>query len=320
MTKLQLALIYGGTSSEREVSITSGKHVHAALDKDKYDIHLFDPKTDLPKLIADAPNIDAALIILHGCPGEDGTIQGLLDLLDIPYQGSGVLGSAVAMNKLVAKRLYSEAGIPTPPYISLDAHDEINEKTIIGRLGLPIVVKPVNAGSSVGMALVQKKDQLLPAMENAFYHDDVILLETYIKGTELTCSVLGNQGLSALPIIEIIPGSDHEFFDYSAKYEAQEAQEICPARVNEKITSRVQEFAMLAHKTLMLKGYSRTDFILQNDELFALETNTIPGMTPNSLLPKSAAKAGYEFSDLLDTLIELSLEDHKRTKQRRKNI
>ncbi len=320
MTPLRLALISGGTSSEREVSINSGNQVYDALDKEKYLITRYDPKTDLPLLIADAPNIDAALIILHGCPGEDGTIQGLLDLLDIPYQGAGVLGSSIAMNKLAAKKLYQEAGIPTPAYLHLTKQAQVHEQEIIQTLGLPLVIKPVSAGSSVGMSLVRKKKQLLPAIEKAFFHNDAILAEAYIQGTELTCGVLGNENISALPIIEIIPGTDHEFFDYTAKYQAEAAQEICPARVDEAVTQKVQQLSVMAHETLMLRGYSRTDFILQNDQIFALETNTIPGMTANSLFPKSAAAAGYEFSQLLDILIQLSLENHKRTRQRRESI
>jgi len=317
MKKIRLALLFGGVSSERQVSLNSGKQVFEALDKNKYDITRYDTKTDLKQLVIDAEKIDAALIILHGPFGEDGTVQGLLDLLDIPYQGAGVLGSSMAMNKLIAKRLYDEARIPTPSYLSFSMHDKINTSQITGALGLPLVVKPVCAGSSVGMTIVREESKLEYAISLGFEHDDCILIEKYIKGIELTCGVLGNNEIEALPIIEIVPGKGHEFFDYNAKYVAGETQEICPARVDNTITEKVQELAVKAHRALFLKGYSRTDFILSNDEVTALETNTIPGMTATSLYPQSAKVAGYSFAQLLDKLIQLSINEHEKTKLRR---
>jgi D-alanine-D-alanine ligase len=265
----------------------------------------------------DAPNLDAALIILHGPFGEDGTIQGLLDLLDIPYQGAGVLGSAAAMNKLVAKRLYGGARVPTPTYLSFYIKDEINPAEVVERLGLPLVVKPACAGSSVGMTIVKHRENLTAAIKLGFEHDDTLILEAYVKGIELTCGVLGNDVFEALPVIEIIPGDTHEFFDYEAKYVAGETQEICPARIDDPTRKRVQELAIMAHKALFLKGYSRTDMILREGELFVLETNTIPGMTATSLFPQSAEVGGYSFSALLDKLIQLAIEENKRTNLRR---
>ena len=318
MGKIRLALLSGGVSSEREVSLNSGRQVLEALDKSKYDISCYDPKTDLVRLVQDAGQIDAALIILHGPFGEDGTVQGLLDLLDIPYQGAGVLGSAMAMNKLVAKRLYTAARIPTPDYLSFQLGDRPEPSTIIDTLGLPLVVKPACAGSSQGMTLVKTPDRLGPAIELAFENDDIILVEKYLDGLELTCGVLGNDDPEALPVIEIIPGEKHEFFDYSAKYTAGETTEICPARIDDAITDKVQQLAVMAHEALFLKGYSRTDFILYNEqELTVLETNTIPGMTATSLYPQSAEKAGYSFSRLLDQLIELSIQEHEKLNLRR---
>jgi D-alanine-D-alanine ligase len=317
MKKIRLALLSGGVSSEREVSLNSGAQVFEALDKDKYEITSYDPKTDLPQLVMDALGIDAALIILHGPFGEDGTVQGLLDLLDIPYQGAGVLGSAAAMNKLVAKRLYKGAKVPTPSYLSFYIKDEINIPEVIGSIGLPLVVKPARAGSSVGMSIVKTKEKLKGAIAFGFKHDDTLIMEAYVKGTELTCGVLGNNTLEALPVIEIIPGASHEYFDYEAKYVAGETQEICPARIDEQTTLRVQQLAIKAHKALILKGYSRTDMILKDGELFVLETNTIPGMTATSLFPQSAQVGGYSFSALLDKLIQLAIEENKRTNLRR---
>ncbi len=318
MNKIRLALLSGGISSEREVSLNSGKQVFDALDKDSYDITHYDPKTDLEQLVKDAPKIDAALIILHGPFGEDGTVQGLLDLLDIPYQGAGVLGSAMAMNKLVAKRLYMGASVPTPAFEAFSLKETIDKDRIISRLGLPVVVKPACAGSSQGMTLVKEKQDLDAAIALGFENDDCIIVEQYLKGIELTCGVLGNDELEALPVIEIIPGKDHEFFDYTAKYTAGETTEICPARIDDNITRQVQALAVKAHEALFLKGYSRTDFILCNNELSVLETNTIPGMTATSLYPQSAEAAGYSFTGLLDKLIRLSMQEHEKNNLRRK--
>ena len=317
MKKIRLALLSGGVSSEREVSLNSGKQVLDALDSDKYDIALYDPKTDLKQLVIDADNIDAALIILHGPFGEDGTVQGLLDLLDIPYQGAGVLGSAMAMNKLVAKRLYDGAGVPTPSYLSLSMNEKIEPLKIVSALDLPLVVKPACAGSSVGMTIVKDVSDLEDAIKLGYEHDDTIIIEKYIKGIELTCGVLGNDEPEALPVIEILPGEGHDFFDYKAKYVAGETKEICPARIDENTTKKAQELAVKAHQALFLKGYSRTDMILCNQDLSVLETNTIPGMTATSLYPQSAEVAGYSFTKLLDKLIHLSIKEHTKQKLRR---
>jgi D-alanine-D-alanine ligase len=315
MKKLTLALLSGGISTERQVSIDSGDQVYAALDKKKYNVVRYDPKTDLDRLVADALQIDVALIILHGPFGEDGTIQGLLDLLNIPYQGAGVLGSALSMNKLVSKQLYELAGLPIPAYLAVKCGESIDPAGCVERLGLPLAIKPATGGSSIGMSIVKKKDELNRALEDAFKHDEVVLIETYIKGVELTGAVIGNEHLEALPIVEIIPDKSHEFFDYEAKYTAGVTEEICPARIDNDLTAMAQDFAMRAHNALFCKGYSRTDMILRGKELFVLETNTIPGMTATSLLPQAAAVAGISFSRLLDRLIQLSIEAYNKSKQ-----
>ena len=317
MEKIRLALLAGGISSERSVSLNSGNQVFDALDKQKYDIVRYDPKTDLKQLVMDAAGIDAALIILHGPYGEDGTVQGLLDLLDIPYQGAGVLGSAVAMNKLLSKRLYQGADIPTPAFCALTDTDDADISKIVRDLGLPLVVKPACAGSSVGMTIVKNASDMDRAIQDGFAHDDTLILEAYVKGIELTCGVLGNENPEALPVIEIIPGKGHDYFDFNAKYVAGETEEICPARIDEPTTKKVQDLAVRAHQALFLKGYSRTDMILAGDDIFVLETNTIPGMTATSLYPQSAAAAGYSFSRLLDTLIQLAIEEQKNKTKRR---
>ena len=312
MKKKTIALISGGISSEREVSLNSGRQVYDALDKDKYDILAYDPKTDIPRLVSDAGRIDCALIILHGPYGEDGTVQGLLDLLDIPYQGAGVLGSAVAMNKLLSKHLYERAGLAVPPYVAVRRGESIDVNRIVSQLGLPLVVKPVETGSSVGMSIVRAESTLAAAVEKALEFGATAMIEAYITGTEVTCGVLGNQEPEALPLIEIIPGEDHEFFDYEAKYQPGATQEICPARIDAQLTQKAQSCALSAHTALYCQGYSRTDMILKDGTCFVLETNTIPGMTATSLFPQSAQAAGLSFGQLLDRLIELGMEVRRR--------
>ena len=312
MKKLKVALLSGSISSEREVSINSGRQVFETLDKEKYEIIRYDHKTDIDRLVADAPKIDVALIILHGLYGEDGTVQGLLDLLNIPYQGSGVLGSAIAMNKVISKQLFEKHGLPIPEYIIAKKDDTIDPATCRKQIGLPMVVKPAEGGSSVGMSIVKTEDTLKSALEKAFEYDEKVLIESYIKGVEITGGVIGNKDLQALPIIEIVPDEKHDFFDYEAKYTAGITREICPARIDDTLTVQAKTYAKMAHQALSCKGYSRTDMILKDNDIYVLETNTIPGMTATSLLPQAANAAGLNFGQLLDRLIELGIEEHKR--------
>jgi D-alanine-D-alanine ligase len=309
--KKTIALLSGGISSERDVSLKSGEQVFQALDKDKYHVERYDPKTDLARLVADADRIDAALIILHGPYGEDGTVQGMLELLDIPYQGSGVLGSALSMNKLAAKEIYERNGIPVAPYAVVRRSEAVESDRLVTRLGLPLVVKPVVGGSSIGMSIVRRAEDLAPAIAKALDEDATALVEAYIDGIEITASVLGNDDPEALPLIEIIPDPSHPFFNYEAKYTAGASQEICPARISAKLTAKAQDYACRAHRALFCKGYSRTDMMLRGDDFFVLETNTIPGMTRTSLFPQAAQTAGISFGQLLDRLIELGIQAHR---------
>lgn len=311
MKRLRLALLSGGISNEREVSLSGGDEVYRALDKEKYRIVRYDPETDLARLVADASRIDVALINLHGAYGEDGTVQGMLDLIGIPYQGSGVLGSAITMNKLISKQRYQSAGLPVLPDIVIHQGDKVDPDDCIQRLGLPVVVKPVSGGSSIGITLVKSKDHLQGAIEDAFIHDHSVMIEAYVDGVELTGSVIGNDDLEALPIVEIIPDKRHDFFDYTAKYTAGETQDICPARIDDALTEIAQTYAKIAHRTLFCDGYSRTDMMLQGRDIFIIETNTIPGMTELSLLPLAAGVAGMTFGQLLDRLIALGIERHQ---------
>ena len=302
-------MLAGGKSAEREVSLKSGELVFRALDKARYEVLRYDPATDLPLLAKNAKEIDVALIILHGRMGEDGTIQGLLDSLEIPYQGSGVLGSAIAMNKVLSKQLYLLAGLPTPPYIVADRSNPPQASVVIDKLGLPVVTKPEHEGSSIGLTIAREQKDLRSAFEKAWSFDRRCVVEKYIRGIEITAGVLGNEDLMALPLVEICPDERYEFFDYEAKYTSGATKEICPARISEEMREKAQEYAKRAHKALNCKGYSRTDMILSDDEFYILETNTIPGMTATSLFPQAAAKAGIEFPQLLDRLIELAMED-----------
>ena len=308
MTKLNVALLSGGISAEREVSINSGNQVYEALDKAKYDVTRYDPATDLGKLVANASGIDVALIVLHGPYGEDGTVQGLLDLLHIPYQGSGVLGSALAIDKWTSKRLYKEADIPIPSFQVLTQNEACDPEVLSEKPGYPLVVKPRYGGSSIGTSLVQSPRQLPEALGRAFEYGPHVIVEAYLQGTEITGCVFGNEDLQTLPIVEIVPGSGHAFFDYEAKYKAGATREICPARISDTLSGRAQSFAATAHRALCCRGYSRTDMIVHDDVIYVLETNTIPGMTPVSLFPLAAKTAGISFTKLLDRLIELALD------------
>lgn len=306
--KLRLALLAGGKSGEREVSLKGAAEVAKALDPGKYEVKRYDPAVDLAKLAAEADTLDAAFILLHGPFGEDGTVQGFLELLDIPYQGSGVLGSALAMDKNLAKILYRNSGLKVPEWYMAAKEDIEDPGRILGNLGLPLVIKPANQGSSLGMTIARSEDAITEGLKKAFAIDHQVMVEEFIEGREITGGVLGNKELTALPLVEIIPGDQYEFFDYEAKYQPGASTEICPAQLDQPLTVRAQQYALTAHRALQLKGYSRTDMIVSGDDIYVLETNTIPGMTPTSLLPQAAAAAGLDFSALLDRLIELALE------------
>lgn len=308
--RLHVALIAGGTSHEREVSLTGAEGVEKALDEGKYQVTCYDSATDLARLATDAPTLDFAFILLHGFHGEDGTIQGFLDMLGIPYQGAGLLGSALAMDKHLAKELYVKNNLPVADWCVLKAGTAIETEKYIAHLGFPLVVKPACEGSSIGVSLASTKEELVKGIELAReYTTNDIMIEQFLAGREIACGVLGNDDLEPLPLLEIIPGDEYAFFDYEAKYQPGASQEICPADVDSAIARKVQGYALKAHRALHLRGYSRTDFILGDDgDLYLLETNTIPGMTPTSIFPQEAAAHGLGFATLLDRLIELGLE------------
>ncbi|OGD66670.1 hypothetical protein A3F08_03350 [Candidatus Berkelbacteria bacterium RIFCSPHIGHO2_12_FULL_36_9] len=311
MRKIRLAILIGGISSERDISLISGKEVVKALDKKKYEIKIYDPKSDLIKLAKDRKEIDVVFPVLHGFGGEDGTIQGYLELLKLPYVGSGVLSSALAMDKKMSKVIYKNNGLLTPKTIILSRPDI--EKNLSGVLqnirktiGLPCVVKANNHGSSIGVYIVKNEKDLKKAINDAFKLDNEVLVEEYIKGIEVTGAVLGNQNPKALPIVEIIP-PEGKFFDREVKYSGA-TQEIVPARLSEELTKQVQDVAVKAHLMLGCRGFSRTDMIIKKPKIYVLETNTIPGLTSESLFPKAAKVTGISLTNLLEKLIVLSLE------------
>jgi D-alanine-D-alanine ligase len=308
MGKIRLALIAGGVSGEREVSLNGAKGVEKALDPEKYAVVRYDPATDLARIAADAPDIDVAFILLHGMHGEDGTMQGFLELLGIPYQGAGVLGSALAMDKNLAKIMYKLHGLPVANWEMASRDDIADPGRLLATVRLPLVIKPVRQGSSIGMSVVREADRLSAALELAFAHDREVMVEEFISGREITVGVIGNDELDALPLVEIIPDEKYEFFDYEAKYMPGATREVCPAEVSEEIRTKAQAYGVTAHRALQLRGYSRTDMIVSGSDIYILETNTIPGMTPTSLLPQAAAKFGLSFPALLDRLIELAME------------
>ncbi|MDP3480552.1 MAG: D-alanine--D-alanine ligase [Desulfoprunum sp.] len=310
--KMHVALLAGGTSGEREVSLNGAAEVERSLDPQRFLVRRYDPATDLARLVSDAGQIDFAFILLHGLQGEDGTVQGLLELLGIPYQGSGVLGSAIAMDKHLSKELFRQHGLPVAESVVIRLGEPVKLQELVAQLGLPLVVKPVREGSSLGLTIARTLTELQAGIESARRHDRQVMVEQYIKGREITAAVLGNDDLTALPLIEIIPGEGFEFFDYTAKYQAGASQEICPAPISPELTAKAQGYALGAHVALRLRGYSRTDMILDAaGNFYLLETNTIPGMTATSLLPQAAAKHGLSFSQFLERLIELAMADRE---------
>lgn len=306
MKKLRIALLYGGFSAEREVSIRGTKKILENLDKIKYQVFLFDPKTELDKFIkaAKAKKFDLVFPALHGPLGEDGIIQGLLEILGLPYVFSGVLASSLAMDKERTKKFLLTENILMPRSVVMDKE---YKKSELKKIKLPIVVKPICQGSSFGISIVKDKKELVGAIEEAFKFDKELMAEEFISGREITAAVLGNEKPVALPLIEIKPKAA-EFFDFQAKYEPGASEEICPALLDKKLTKKIQDIAVKIHQVLGCRGVTRSDFIIRNGQPYFLEINTIPGMTETSLVPQAAAKAGLSFSKLLDKLIELALE------------
>ncbi len=311
--KLRVALLMGGPSVEHDVSLASGAVVASALDTDKYEVTpiVITRGGEWPMSIDEvSAKSDIAFIALHGEYGEDGTVQAILGDAGIPYTGSDVLPSALAMNKILSSRLLSSHGIQVPRFISAHRHEKKLDS--FEHFGYPVVVKPVDRGSSIGLSIVRSPEELYVALQKVFYITRDAIIQEYIPGHEVTCNVI-DDGLGdafPLPVTEIIPKSGG-IFDYHAKYTSGASDEITPARLSDAGTELVQEAAVFAHKAVGASGMSRTDMIIGEDgELYVLEINTIPGMTSTSLLPKAAIAYGLSLSDLFDRIIEAGMRKH----------
>ena len=339
--RMKIAVLFGGTTAERDVSIASGTEVIKALREAGHEVVAVDtargvlPPREEQQLLtsgvaAVAPelaeldllatgdasaltndpqfrDVEVVFLALHGGTGEGGQLQALLDLVGIPYTGSGMLGSAMAMDKDISKRLVGEAGVLTPDWLMAP----VDARLAVERLQLPLVVKPSKQGSSVGLTVVRRQDEVDDAVEEAFRFDDEVMLEQFIAGRELTVPILAD---AALPVGEIIP--QHDIFDYECKYQPGMSEEIFPAQLEPALAARAQELALKSHRALKLGGFSRVDFRLDDDGgLWFLEVNTLPGMTAASLFPKAARAAGISFPELCTLLCRLALQEHTRARR-----
>ncbi|OGE80283.1 MAG: hypothetical protein A2660_01105 [Candidatus Doudnabacteria bacterium RIFCSPHIGHO2_01_FULL_45_18] len=335
--KLKVALIFGGTSKEREVSLHSVKTAAKFFDPKKYDIIPVEISQEGKWLLAtptihelgreiptkpattrelvpleknSTGKIDVAFLALHGPGGEDGTIQGMLDLLKIPYTCSGVLASAVAMDKVRTKLMLKSVGIPVPAHLLVTKKDfENNRQKIFKKIHGKVVIKPNKIGSSLGISIVRARHELAKAFSKALKLDNEVLVEPFIQGREITVGTLGNAKPIVLPIAEILPLTNKGYWDFAAKYEEGQANHLIPAPLTSVQNKLVSKFTFLAHTTLGCRGITRSDFILDKQgQFWFLEINTIPGLTPVSLVPEMANKIGINFTQLLDKLIQLALE------------
>jgi D-alanine-D-alanine ligase len=298
----KVAVMFGGTSAEREVSLKSGAAVLKALQAQGIDAHAFDPK-DQQLSALETQAFDRVFIVLHGRGGEDGTMQGALQLHDMPYTGSGVLGSALAMDKIRCKFLFSAHGLPTAPFRVAQKGDDIDYAAMLAELNGKVMVKPANEGSSIGMSAATTAAELEQALALAFEYDDAVLVEQWINGREFTVSMLDGQ---ALPVIEM--RTPRAFYDYEAKYQSNSTEYLCPAPISAEQTASLQQSAMAAFKAVGASGWGRVDAMLDSDgEFRLLEVNTVPGMTEKSLVPMAARAAGYSFEQLVARILEQAL-------------
>ena len=341
MKKLRVAVLAGGKSAEHQVSIATASEVLSHLNHQKYEAfpvyiskdgfswqilesgQFFALQTSLESNKSEEKNqnlsvekeahngveeikktgVDIAFIALHGPFGEDGTVQGFLELVGIPYTGSGVLASALGMDKIASRRLFSHAGLTVPKSLSLKKGEKTDH--VWRFFQPPVVVKPSNQGSSIGVTIVRKKDHLTKSLGIAFSFSHLAIVEEYLDGIEVTCAVLGSDNPQTLPLVEIRP--KNEFFDFEAKYNETKCEEIVPAQIPENVAKKAQKAALAAFKSLGCRVFARVDMIIKDSKPYVLEVNTIPGLTSVSLLPKAAVAAGISYSDLLDKIITFSL-------------
>lgn len=311
--KPKIAILMGGPSAEREISLTTGEEIHRALTAKGYKSTRIDLDREIVSNLKNS-GCDLAFIALHGVPGEDGTIQGLLEVLEIPYVGSGVLASAVGIDKIRSKMMFSALGIPAPFHIPVNrielngtASQQLVQR-LVGSLDLPMIIKPAAAGSAVGVKIVEDQEAIVPALREATEFSPEAMAEEFIAGTEITIGLLGNLNPRPLPAIEIV--TENDFYDYEAKYTAGKCRHIVPPGVPKETIAQAEKFAIAAHIGLGCRGFSRVDFIVDKEDYlpYILEINTIPGMTPLSLFPDAAKHAGIEFEDLVETLVKLALD------------
>lgn len=299
----KIAVLLGGNSAEREVSLNSGQAVLTALLNQGFDAHPIDPK-DYPVANLKAEGFDRVFNILHGRGGEDGTMQGLLEQIGIPYTGCGVMASALTMDKMRTKMLWKAFGLPVAEMeiVSKQSLSELNPTAIVEKLGLPLMVKPSLEGSSVGLTKVKAVEELKSAVEFALKYDETVLIEEWLAGDELTVPVLDNE---VLPAVRIVP--EGEFYDYEAKYISDNTQYFCPAGLSEAREQELKQLVKRAYDVVGCRGWSRIDVMTDSKGEFRLvEVNTNPGMTSHSLFPKSAAVVGYSFEQLVVRILELS--------------
>lgn len=309
---MKVVVLQGGPSREADISRKSGARVFAALKQKGFtaiqrelDDRIWERlKQDKPELV---------FIALHGRMGEDGCIQGMLELMEIPYTGSGVLASALGMDKCMTKKAFRQAKIPHPAGFSISSSDLtpmlLRETTcrINDTIGLPCVIKPCNEGSTIGLSIVKQRQGIAAALKTAMAVDKQIIIEQYIKGQEVTVGLLGNDQPVALPVVEIV--SAKELYDYEAKYTQGMSEHIIPARLPKRIANKLQKTAIQAHQAIGCRGMSRVDFIVSDKQIYALEINTIPGLTEVSLYPDAAKAAGMSFADLIERIVCLALQN-----------
>jgi D-alanine-D-alanine ligase len=315
-----VAVVAGGRSGEHEVSLRSAESIAAHLNPEKYEVIRYTvsssgewrPGAILPEPGAN-PHIDVVFPITHGTFGEDGTMQGLFELADLPYVGPGVLASAAAMDKEFTKRILAASGVPVVEYV-VQHRGALDAEAAVKQLGLPVFVKPANLGSSVGIHKAKTLEELASALEDAAQYDPKVLVERAVTGREFECSVLGNEDLAASLPCEILP--EREFYDYEAKYVLDTTRIDLPAQLRSEETSEVQTLAVAACRALGCEGMSRVDFLQdsKNGKFFVNEVNTLPGFTSISMYPKMWEHSGIGYAELLDRLIDLAFERHARKK------
>ncbi len=298
---ISISVVCGGTSRENEVSRVSGRCVKSALEKSYRNVTLLELTTDISRKLG---GIDVVFPLLHGSPGEDGTFQGLLDILGIPYVGSGVLASAAAMDKVVAKSIFAQYRLPLAPHLVFGKGDCMDAGNIIEELGSDVVIKPPSQGSALGVYFCKNEEEIMSGLKKAFDYGERVLVEKRIEGREITVGILEREGIEPLPVVEVRT-PEGSWYDYKHRYTKGLSEHTIPAPLEESIYRQVQEYAIRAHRALCCRDLSRSDFLVrETGEIVILELNTLPGMTPTSLYPDAATVYGIPFEALVSYLVE----------------